>query len=427
MTAAPSATPIARAFALALAAWLLAPAAPAAAHPRATSLSSWELAEGPDGLEATVTVRVPWGALQSVLPELSGLVPEGLGYGVDAAAAIDAYLLEHARLEAGGRPCRLRGGLRPVPSADETHVARRFVLACGPGAPRIEVDLFQEVDSSHLHLARVRLPDGTERDRVVVVGQSAWNPLAGDETGEDGHPASSLWDYLALGVEHIATGYDHLVFVLALLLTGTGVRQLATVVTGFTVAHSLTLAVGVLGLVQPLPAAVEALIGFSIVVVACENFAVTLGRSARRAVNAALGLGIAAAVVGSWLGVVALPATALVGIGVFSLCYLELAEHARRPETVRWGVALAFGLVHGFGFAGVLSEAGLPASHVAPALLGFNLGVEVGQLAVVAVGWLLLRAWLTGPAPRRLATIQWGSTPVLAAGLYWFLSRALAG
>jgi hypothetical protein len=118
---------------------------------------------------------------------------------------------------------------------------------------------------------------------------------------------------------------------------------------------------------------------------------------------------------------------ALVGIGVFSLSYLELAEHARRPEAVRWGVALAFGLVHGFGFAGVLSETGLPATHVAPALLGFNLGVEVGQLVVVAVGWLALRAWLTGPAPRRVATIQWGSTPVLAAGLYWFLSRALAG
>jgi len=177
--------------------------------------------------------------------------------------------------------------------------------------------------------------------------------------------------------------------------------------------------------VQPLPAAVEALIGFSIVVVACENFALTLGATARRALLAGLGALVAAAVAGAAFGRVALPLAALLGIGLFSLCYLALAERARRPETLRWIVALAFGLVHGFGFAGVLAETGLPAANLVPALLGFNLGVEVGQLAVVAVGWLVLRSLLTGAAPRRIATIQWGTTPVLAAGLYWFLSRAL--
>ena len=251
-------------------------------------------------------------------------------------------------------------------------------------------------------------------------------PLEAGAEGE-GDGDSSVADYLRLGVTHIATGYDHLVFVLALLLTGTGVAQLATVVTGFTVAHSLTLALGVLGFVQPLPEAVEALIGFSIVVVACENFATTLGPAARVGLRAALGGLVVAAVLGALAGWVALPIAALLGIGLFSLCYLGLAERTKRPETLRWVVALAFGLVHGFGFAGVLAETGLPAANVAPALLGFNLGVELGQLLVVAVGWLALGALLTGPRPRRLATIQWGTTPVLAAGLYWFLSRALAG
>jgi len=399
--------------------------APAAAHPRATSLSSWELEQGRDGVEAGVVVRVPWSALRGVLPELSGLVPEALGYRGDATAVIDAYLLEHVRLSADGRACRPRGGGQPVPSADETHLARRFRLVCGPGAPRIAVDLFHAVDASHLHLARARLPDGRERDRVIVVGQRVWEPLAAPDHGGGAHAASSIADYLLLGIEHIAMGWDHLVFVLALLLAGTGVGQLATVVTGFTVAHSVTLALGVLGWVQPLPAAVEALIGFSIVVVACENFALTLGATARRALLAGLGALVAAAVAGAAFGRVALPLAALLGIGLFSLCYLALAERARRPETLRWIVALAFGLVHGFGFAGVLAETGLPAANLVPALLGFNLGVEVGQLAVVAVGWLVLRSLLTGAAPRRIATIQWGTTPVLAAGLYWFLSRAL--
>jgi hypothetical protein len=89
-------------------------------------------------------------------------------------------------------------------------------------------------------------------------------------------------------------------------------------------------------------------------------------------------------------------------------------------------VAFVFGLIHGFGFAGVLAQIGLPPGRVAAALLGFNLGVELGQLVIVAITWPLLRALLRRePAQRRLL-IQLGSTPVLAAGLYWFLSRSLA-
>jgi len=401
----------------------LAAAGPATAHPRATSLSAWEMEEGPAGPVARVTVRVPWSALQKVLPEVAGVVPESVGYRGDVAAVVDAYLLEHVRLSTDATPCALRGVVLPVTSSDPTHFARRFRLACEPGTPTISVDLFQEGDPAHLHLARARLPDGRELDRVIVLGQSEWTPGGAPAAGEG---ASSLEDYLRLGIGHIASGADHLMFVLALLLTGTGVGQLATVVTGFTVAHSATLALGVLGWVTPLPAAVEALIGLSIVVVACENFALTLGPAAGRVLHAALAGFIGFAALAAAAGRLALPATALLGVGLFSLCYLGLSARVGRVGTLRWLVALVFGLVHGFGFAGVLAETGLPRENVLPALLGFNLGVEVGQLVAVAIGWLALRSWLLGPAPRRLATIQWGSTPVLAAGVYWFLSRAFA-
>lgn len=410
----------------ALVASLLA-AAPATAHPRATSLSTWEFERSPDGVAANVTVRVPWSALQGVLPELSGFVPEGMGAGGGAGSAIDDYLLQHVRLATAAGDCPLRGGVLAVPSSDPSQLGRRFRFECGAGDPVITVDLFHEVDASHLHLARALLPDGRNLDHVLVVGQESWSPLAasgGDDTRPS--PGSSLADYLRLGVAHIATGYDHLAFVMALLLAGSGIGQIARVVTGFTVAHSLTLALGVLGWVRPLPAAVEALIGFSIVVVAFENFALTLGPAARRALRIGLAALVVAATVGSLLGRVALPAVALLGIGTFSLSYLLLAERSGQPDALRWGVALAFGLIHGFGFAGVLAATGLPPANIAPALLGFNLGVEAGQLAVVVFGWLVLSGLLTGEPRRRWATIQWGSAPILAAGLYWFLSRALA-
>ena len=329
--------------------------AAAEAHPRATSLSAWTFDETARGPEASVTVRVPWAALQRVLPEIAGVVPERVAQIGFAAAAVDAYLVEHVRLRTDAGPCILRGAVQPVPSADATHFGRRFRLRCDPGTPTLEVDLFQEVDPSHLHLARAILPDGRDLDRVIVLGQNLWTPGATDEPE---HGASSVADYFWLGVEHIAGGIDHLVFVLALLLTGTGIAQLATVVTGFTVAHSLTLALGVLGWVTPLPVAVEALIGFSIVVVAFENFAVTLGaRMAQRLWFALLAL-VVLSIAGALAGFVGLPPLALVGVGLFSLCYLALSARSDRVETLRWFAALAFGLIHGFGFAGVLADSG---------------------------------------------------------------------
>ena len=130
------------------------------------------------------------------------------------------------------------------------------------------------------------------------------------------------------------------------------------------------------------------------------------------------------AAAGAVSGLVAVPALALLGLGLFSLCYFGLLERAERPARLRWLVAFVFGLVHGFGFAGVLAETGLPPGRTAQALVGFNVGVELGQLAIVATLWPLYRgllAWLPGARP---LVVQVGSAAVLAAGLYWFLSRA---
>jgi len=142
--------------------------------------------------------------------------------------------------------------------------------------------------------------------------------------------------YLKLGVEHITLGIDHLLFVLALILIVANTRQLIRAITSFTIAHSLTLAAATLGLVNvPLPP-IDAAIALSIAFVAAEIIRAREGKA-----------GIA----------------------------------ARAP----WVVAFVFGLLHGFGFAGALSEVGLPADHIPVALLFFNVGVEIGQLIFVAI------------------------------------------
>lgn len=188
-------------------------------------------------------------------------------------------------------------------------------------------------------------------------------------------PPVQVWrTYGLLGIAHILSGWDHLLFVIALVLLVRRGWAVAGAVTAFTVAHSLTLAGVTLGLVGLAARPVEALIALSIVFLAAELL--RQGHSPAR----------------------------------------------RRP----WAVAFAFGLVHGFGFAGALAEIGLPEGEVAVALLSFNLGVEAGQLAVVVLVAAILAlanrvsAAAVGPGVR-LAAYGIGAT-----ASYWLIERLAA-
>ena len=180
--------------------------------------------------------------------------------------------------------------------------------------------------------------------------------------------------YLRLGVIHIWTGYDHLLYLLGLLLLITDWRSLITVISAFTLAHSLTLALSVLGVIVLRPAPVEAVIALSVLFVATELLRKRRG---------------------------------------------EPSLTQRKP----WLVALLFGLLHGFGFAGALRQTGLPQDSVAAPLLLFNLGIEAGQL--VFVGLVLAVLWL---ARRWLPAAETGlraSLPHAIGGLaaYWLIGR----
>ena len=179
--------------------------------------------------------------------------------------------------------------------------------------------------------------------------------------------------YFGLGVEHILTGIDHLLFVLCLILLVRGRAELLKTITAFTLAHSVTLALSALGVVQVPQAPVEAVIALSILFLACELARPEAARSAA----------------------------------------------ARRP----WGVAFTFGLLHGFGFAGALAEVGLPAHDVPAALLLFNLGVEAGQLLFVAAVLSLLAAsqGLRAATPRLQGRLAINVVGAVAA--FWWLQR----
>jgi hypothetical protein len=257
----------------------------------------------------------------------------------DATPSIDLTFPEHCRRDAHQLDCAPNG----------LHGAISLRIPAG-GRTRV--------------MTLVRFLDGrtveamlTEDDPELVVEQS---------------PGRSGRAWLSLGVEHILGGFDHLAFVLGLLLVvGThSLRRLITTITAFTLAHSITLVLAATGTLTLASAPVEATIAASVVLVARE------------------------------------------------------ATHDRPTLTRRapWAVALVFGLVHGLGFAGALTSWGLPEGWVGRSLLWFNLGVEVGQLAVVVV--IVATVRLVG---RRLTALR----PVAAYAIgglaaWWFLERTLA-
>jgi hypothetical protein len=329
-------------------------------------------------------------------------------------------LSSRLRLTAGDTPCVPTSA--PVANpAEEGWVVFAWSLTCPGGGDRdIASDLHRVLAPTLMLFARV-VRGGRSVVRVLTEADPVWkfeDVVAG---GPRGQPVGTAFsDYVGLGIEHILSGWDHLAFVLALLLLATSVREVATLVTAFTAAHSVTLALAVLGVVHPEASVVEALIGFSIALVAAENAWILGGRS-----GAIPGVAVGTLVALAISGIGAVPRLAYGGLALFTICHFALLRNAERPALLRVAVAFAFGLVHGFGFAGVLAEVALPVERVVPALFGFNIGVEIGQLVVVALTWPLLRGLArvrSGEIERRFTEIA--SAAICGLGIFWFITRS---
>jgi hydrogenase/urease accessory protein HupE len=227
--------------------------------------------------------------------------------------------------------------------------------------------------------------DATFTDALVRIAPLGWRvqaarlthdaPMA--EIASKPETAQVAKTYFELGVEHILTGFDHLLFVLSLVLLLTGGWQIAKAVTAFTVAHSITLIATALHLLSVPRQPVEVCIALSIIFLAVEI-------------------------------VKSHPST------------------PRLSERIPWVIAFAFGLLHGFGFAGALAEIGLPDGEIPTALLAFNLGVEAGQLLIVGTGLILLAIIRRVAAARLYAARGAMAYAIGSVAAFWLIERALA-
>jgi hypothetical protein len=370
--------PSARAVALAFATLTVAGAA--SAHKPSDSYLSLE----PVGTE----VRGRWDIALRDLDDTLGLDMDGDGvvtWGEVRSRYSDvlAYALPRFELRAGDARCKPEAGTpRIAEHADGRYLALDIAWRCERASPDIalEYDLFFERDASHRGIVRLR---GRHAEQTFVLTAHERKKRAGVAASSR---ASELFGLVELGVRHIWTGYDHMLFLLALLLPAVlrredgrwvpvgsfrpTLREIVRTVTAFTLAHSATLALAALGWVALPSRLIESAIALSVVLAAANNL---------------------------WPVV----------------------------RADRWVAAFELGLLHGFGFATALADAGVQGKSLATTLFGFNCGVELGQLAIV--GALLPLAFAL--RERRLYA-RWvlggGSLAVAAIASVWLVERAFA-
>jgi hypothetical protein len=295
--------------------------------------------------------------------------------------AIAGYAFARLQVSSGGERCRLDPTGQLIDAhTDGAYAVLTFTGACPQAGPTLALDyrLFEGLDPQHRGLLNF-VEDGESRS--VVFSADAPHRIVG---GDAGGPLAQFATYLNEGVWHIWTGFDHILFLLSLLLPAVLVRrqrawepgmsfrsasvEVAKVVTAFTLAHSITLTLAALSIVVLPSRFVESGIALSVVLAALNNLFPVVANG-------------------------------------------------------RWMAAFGFGLLHGFGFAGALHDLGLPAGSLALSLLGFNLGVEAGQIAIVAV-FLPVAFALRSTRTYRRVMFAGGSVVIASVAMLWLVERA---
>ena len=315
--------------------------------------------------------------------------------------------------------CELDQGPYLRSSLATGYVSLRWRQVCDKESAEILFNLFFSEDSTHVHIATINIDEQPYPEKIFTVSSKSWTQSSAFNK-EKSSAYSSFYDYLELGVKHILTGLDHIAFLLGLLLLNLKARTLIIVITGFTVGHSITLALGALNYITPASSFVEALIGYSIVIVAIECVASITKQYAlynRYILYSWILFILFFSLFGSQKYIFG-----LLGLGLFSYCYFGLSESFKNQKLILI-VTMLFGLVHGFGFAGNLSSIGLMQERFIPALIGFNLGVEVGQILII-LSFLALIYLLKRLINFRVELLRIYTASGLASlGIFWFVER----
>ena len=379
-------------------------AAPAHAHTRSQSFSTWTV--GVDSIDGIFQVDAYRATQLSETPQ-------------DLPTLVANHLASTVKLTQDGAACTATAPRAvPAPRGD-IRVALRFAcpkpFAQAPAT--LTVGAFFEVSISHVHYVRLAGTTG-QREAILTEGRTAID--IGAAAPEQ---ASTFTSFLLLGYEHVLSGVDHIAFLIALAMLAGGIWRILIAVTGFTLGHSLTLALVALGILKPETAAIEALIGFTVAWAAGDALARARGIPQSYALIGAVGI-LLLPPLAHLLGLPVLPWLVIGGVALFAVA-MSFARGIDAPY-VAPVIATVFGLAHGAGFAGPLLELHIPPGSLIWTLLAFNIGVELGQLTALAI--LAAALWALRRTFKVVPPLAFDATAALlfALGTFWFVSRALA-
>ena len=381
----------------------------ASAHTRSESHSVWEV----NGADVDLVTTIP-------ILEVRRLTPNG---DLPSDELVKTYLAEHSYPMAAGKRCAL---VPPIETLSATQGFRKydFTFKCvSANELQIHSGAFFDVVSSHTNFSQVQNVATGEFTEQLFTQEHQTVDVTGGSGGR--LKSARFLEFIRMGTMHIFTGVDHMSFLLGLVLISRRLRDLVFVVTGFTIGHSLTLALAVTGVLRPHAEYIDALVALTIALIGAENVVVQTQKPKL------IGLAAGACLVGmallEWLGYGGLPSLLLLGSGLFTANYLMISGNLRDAGRLRMLITLVFGLIHGFGFAADLLQLQLPPERLAELLVGFNLGVELGQLTLVIGATLLvvLLRKLHWTLPRPLV-VDVSSAFLVGLGVYWFVGRSYA-
>jgi hypothetical protein len=381
----------------------------AGAHTRSQSHSVWEI----KGADVDLVMTIPVVEADRLTTDQSAPSDE----------ALKAYLIERVYPLAAGKRCPV---VPPVQSLSAAAGFRKFdfTFQCAESTNlQIHSGAFFDLVPSHSNFAQVQNAlTGEFTEQLITLEHQTV-----DVTGGEGSRLKSarFVEFIRMGIMHIFTGVDHMSFLLGLVLISRRLRDLVFVVTGFTIGHSLTLALAVTGVLRPHAEYIDALVALTIALIGAENIVV----QTQKPTLVALGVGGSLVFMAllQWWGFGGLPSLLLLGAGLFTANYLMIAGRLRDAGRLRILITLVFGLIHGFGFAADLLELQLPPERLAELLVGFNVGVEIGQLMLVVGATLLvgILARYKFSLPRPLV-VDVASAFLVGLGVFWFVSRSYA-
>ena len=374
------------------------------AHNRSESYSKFNLTSNEQGMAIQVTSSIKQDIFNNLNPTSHFKSYESLV----------AYLDKAINL---GSSCKLNESVEINENISLGVLKFAWSFQCLQIPESISMSLFQDLGVTHTHIARGVIDGQSVPEFMFASTQDAW--VIG-LPGESNVNQSSYFGYFKSGVQHILSGWDHLTFLLGLLLLFTG-RFLIIAITGFTIGHSLTLGLGAMNVLRVHSEIIETLIGFSILLLALEYFHKHAFEINKLIKNLALSFCafLPLAIFGN------LDPILIVGLALFLTFYLSLTNHYSSPWLPLM-VTVFFGLIHGLGFASSIAESGIPQDRLLPIILSFNIGVEVGQLVVAFTLLAFLKLTKTYFRFSDFNYLHGAMGAfVFSMGTFWFISRAI--